>query len=408
MITGNKGEWREIYTLLKLIGDKLQTVWQFGCRSCHTGDCIGNTEQNKTNAMITGNKGEWSEIYTLLKLIGDKRVFAGDGKLNKIDNLFYPIVEILRKEQTADCRYLLQETNVVVYKNEKEFCKLKLSCFQEQATHLFLAIQKSSSAFSVPQTENFMHSIGCEKLKAASADKADIRMFIYDLRTQMKPLLGFSIKSRLGDPSTLLNASSATNIRYIISNAHLGGEDIERINSISTKSKIKDRISEIERIGGQLKYADFENAVFENNLILIDSRLPEIVAEILKMYYCEGKISMSEIVAELANRNPLDYNGQLHPFYRYKIGRFLTDVALGMVPATVWNGSYDATGGYLVVKEDGDILCYHIYDRKDFEDYLIENTKLETPSTRKHNFGVIEFAGGKHYFKLNLQIRFVH
>ena len=32
--------------------------------------------------MITGNKGEWSEVYTLLKVISDKQLFAGDSNLN--------------------------------------------------------------------------------------------------------------------------------------------------------------------------------------------------------------------------------------------------------------------------------------------------------------------------------------
>ena len=45
--------------------------------------------------MITGNKGEWSEIYTLLKLLGDKKLFSGDKDLNKIESLFYPIIKIL-------------------------------------------------------------------------------------------------------------------------------------------------------------------------------------------------------------------------------------------------------------------------------------------------------------------------
>ena len=34
------------------------------------------------------NKGEWSEIYVLFKLLGEKRVYAGDGELNKIGDLF--------------------------------------------------------------------------------------------------------------------------------------------------------------------------------------------------------------------------------------------------------------------------------------------------------------------------------
>ena len=43
---------------------------------------------------LTGNKGEWSEIYTLLKIISDKNLFAGDSELNKIESLIFPIIKI--------------------------------------------------------------------------------------------------------------------------------------------------------------------------------------------------------------------------------------------------------------------------------------------------------------------------
>ena len=84
--------------------------------------------------------------------------------------------------------------------------------------------------------------------------------------------------------------------------------------------------------------------------------------------------------------------------------------ALGMLPATPWGGKYEATGGYLVVKEDGDIVCFHIYDRNLLEDYLFYNTRFETPSSstkKQHNFGKIyKGEDGNLYFNLNLQIRF--
>ena len=49
---------------------------------------------------LSGNKGEWSEIYTLFKLLGEGILYAGDGELNKINDLFYPIVSIIRRENT--------------------------------------------------------------------------------------------------------------------------------------------------------------------------------------------------------------------------------------------------------------------------------------------------------------------
>lgn len=78
-----------------------------------------------------------------------------------------------------------------------------------------------------------------------------------------------------------------------------------------------------------------------------------------------------------------------------------------MMPSKVWTGELDATGGYLIVKEDGEILCYHIYNRNEFEDYLVINTKLETASSTRHDFGTIYSESGELFFKLNLQIRFI-
>ena len=77
------------------------------------------------------------------------------------------------------------------------------------------------------------------------------------------------------------------------------------------------------------------------------------------------------------------------------------------MPFKVWTGKYDATGGYIVVKEDGDIVSYHTYNKNKFEDYLFNNTKLETAGSSRHNFGVLYEINNELYIKLNLQIRFL-
>ena len=56
-------------------------------------------------------------------------------------------------------------------------------------------------------------------------------------------------------------------------------------------------------------------------------------------------------VESINKNNPLNYDNQFaHTFYEYKIKKILTDIALGMTPAKVWNGIYNATGGFLIVK----------------------------------------------------------
>jgi type II restriction enzyme len=230
---------------------------------------------------------------------------------------------------------------------------------------------------------------------------------IHDQRINQTAELGFSIKSQLGGQATLLNAGKTTNFIYQILDFQLTENQIKSINAIDTKSKIKDRIENIKQQGGNINYVSLEQDVFKNNLVLIDSLLPNILAEIVKTFYTSNLSSIKDLTENINKKNPLNYDNQFaHTFYEYKIKRFLTDVALGMTPSKVWNGIYDATGGYLIVKDNGDVLCYHIYNRNQFEEYLFQNTKLETASSSRHEFGKVYSENGKSYFKLNLQIRF--
>ncbi len=252
-----------------------------------------------------------------------------------------------------------------------------------------------------------MQLINCISLKASSTAKTDITITVHDQRTNQQPTLGFSIKSQLGSPSTLLNAGKTTNFIFKISNTNLTKSEIEDINSISSRSKIMDRINAVLDLNGKFDFVKTEKQVFSNNLILIDSKLPEILSQIVYEFYSSKKSSILDLVENTNSKNPLNFDiSNEHKFYEYKIKRFLTDIALGMMPSKVWTGQYDATGGYLIVKENGDVLCYHIYNRNEFENYLFNNTKLDTASSNRHGFGSIYEENGELYFKLNLQIRF--
>ena len=179
------------------------------------------------------------------------------------------------------------------------------------------------------------------------------------------------------------------------------------MNEIETKSKIKDRIEAIKKEGGKFKFITLENSIFKNNLVLIDSLLPNIVAEIIKTFFTTALSSTKDLTDSINKVNPLDYDTQFaHTFYDYKIKRFLTDVALGMTPSKNWDGSSEANGGYLIVKSNGDLVCYHIYDRDVFKKYLLNNTYFEAPSRSRHHYGIVYAVDNKLKINLNLQIRF--
>lgn len=358
--------------------------------------------------MITGNKGEWSEIYALFKLLGDKQLFLGNKDIEKLEGLVYPIIKILRSENNGDFEYSIKDEIILISGNE-QVLKIPIDEFKTKALFLLKAIKGNKErTFSVPEIEEFMQSINCISLKASSSAKTDITIVVHDQRTNQQPTLGFSIKSQLGSPSTLLNAGKTTNFIYEINYAHLTRNEIDQINSISTRSKIMDRIAQIQSKDGIFEFVKTERQIFSNNLVLIDSLLPKILSQIVFDFYSSEFSHLTDLVNLTAKKNPLEFDIENeHKFYEYKIKRFLTDVALGMMPSQVWTGKYDATGGYLIVKENGDVLCYHIYNRNEFEDYLLNNTKLDTASSSRHGFGEVYEENGRLFFKLNLQIRFL-
>ena len=48
---------------------------------------------------LSGNKGEWSEIYVFLHLLAVGRLYAADADLKKIDSVHYDILKIFRTER---------------------------------------------------------------------------------------------------------------------------------------------------------------------------------------------------------------------------------------------------------------------------------------------------------------------
>lgn len=357
--------------------------------------------------MLAGNKGEWSEIYALLKIISDKQLYRGDGNLNKLKNAVMPIIKVLREESAGTNEYSIHQNLVIVNSLGKEL-KIPISDFQLQAQNLLTIIKSSSSTFQIPDIENFISTFNCKSLKANSRVKSDIRIVLHDAATGISPELGFSIKSQLGNASTLLNAGKTTNFIYKVTGEKLPVTLIDEVNQIDSGSKIKDRLAKISSLGRKLTFVKTEKPIFSNNLTLIDSALPKIMAELVYSFYSSTNSKLTDLVADISEKNPMNFDAsELHPYYLYKVKRLLTDIALGMMPSRVWTGELEATGGYLVVKDDGEILAYHIYNRNDFEDYLLNNTKLDIASTSRHGFGVIYEKDDAQLFNLRLQVRFV-
>lgn len=360
---------------------------------------------------IKGNKGEWSEFYAFIKILTDKKIFAADENLEILQDKAFSVLKIIREEAKMGINtYDLEaKKNAVVIYDEKnkrlgvvqsEKIKKSVSKIFEKMKH------GGEAAFAISLADPIMKELFCTQIKASSGNKADLILIIHDRISSTLPELGFSIKSMLGSPSTLLNASGATNFVYRVED--LENNKTQEINSIEGHSKLRDRAKIIYGSKGKLAFDSMDNDSFRKNLCMVDTILPEILAELLKIYY-DGKAStMRELVEILSQNKELNEKYGLNKSaYEFKIKNFLVAIALGMTPNKEWDGFTKAHGGYIIVREDGELVCYHLYNRDEFQNYLYKNTKLDTPSTTRHKFGSIYKEKGVKKIKYNLQIRFI-
>lgn len=368
------------------------------------------------NGTVCYNRGEWSELYAFLRLLQQGKIYAADENTEKIKNLFLPIIKLYRKEKGNPEREYLCGSVIEVTENGKVVASIKNEELDEEATLLlndiFVGVTASggSQTFAVPDIWQFLDSIKITQVKAPSLEKADINMLIHDPNTGHDPKVGFSVKSDIGSAPTLLNPGKNTKIRYEITG--ISQQQIDAINSITKesghKNYIKDRMALLFRPGINVTYDTVLDETYKQNLIMIDSRMPEILGEFILLHYSEmnlsGACKSDDLCTRLAAKNPLGFSRP--KIYRFKFKKLITAVALGMTPGHEWDGQDQANGGYIVIKKDGEILCYFLYNRNFFEEYLMKNTQIDRPSPSRYDFGYIYTENGHHYIQFNYQVRF--
>lgn len=365
--------------------------------------------------MFKGNHGEWSEPYALLRLLADGCLFLGDMDYSQEVDNSYPISCIIKKQTGGDVRYEFQSDQIACFFNGAVTYVPK-SIFIEKADLLYTKIfakDKGKATYTVREIEPFLKKIGITKLKAKSSQKNDIHIEVFDRKSITKHELGFSIKSQLGSPSTLLNAGETTNFTFKLIGPQLSISEVENFNLFT---KYEDKFKFLKDCGVSLKFEEIGNPVFRSNLKTVDSGFDQILAEIVLSYYSkkasslagDRNSSVSYLTSCLRESNPADYDLYINPdHYDIIVKRFLVEYALGMKAGEVWKRSNEAAGGLLVVNKKGQILCYHFYFQDSFEKYLFSKTKIETPSAPRHNFGYIFMDNGDLKINLNLQIRFI-
>jgi len=359
---------------------------------------------------ITSNKGEWAEFYAFLKVLSDRQLPAADENLRTTDRVFVfqKIIRQDEKEQPIHVYDLTGAGRDIVIKDETETETIRVfdaADLREKTQRIFERIRDNEKTFDIPEAEELMNELLCTRIKASNEEKADLVAIIHDRISESSPMLGFSIKSMVGGASTLLNAGKTTNFVYEVNNFQ---GNVDEINTIETRTKIRDRITAIKERGGTFEFSHVANEQFDMNLRMIDTVLPDFLAYMVFDFFTDARRTVSELVEKLSVDETMRERYRMtRENYAYKIRNFLDAIALGMVPSKPWDGFTRAHGGYIVVKEDGEVVCYHLYNRDKFQMYLYENTRFEAPSSNRHDYGVLYEKDGRMFFNLNLQIRFL-
>jgi len=361
--------------------------------------------------MQKANKGEWSELYAFARLLKDGKIYAADEYANRVNDVYFPIIKLVRSDDGDQDIYYHPGDKICIYKNGILLGEVDTDYLDENIIILFNSIFKGGEekgAFEIPELNSFLETFMISRIKSPSDEKIDIRMQIHDIKTGFSPEVGFSVKSDVGNAPTLLNAGTNTRFRYQVFGINDG--DMNEINSIDKskeKEYMKARFRELFNRASSVKYYKMLDSTFENNLMLIDSMLPEIYGYFILYHFMtmsEKHIDCEALCTLLERENPLGYSRP--NFYTYKIKKMLCASALGMTPGKAWDGYEAATGGYIIVKRDGEVLCYHIYNRNFFESYLLKNTTIDRPSASRHDYAYVFKEGDKYFIDMNIQIRF--
>ncbi len=384
--------------------------------------------------MLKGNKGDWSELYVFAKLLSEGKLFQSDINLNRDVNNYYEVVKAYREEGKSSLEFE-RNGKILLYSVSDGTRNLigdfSIDYLKEISEKIFTGIiNGSGKCFEIPTIKDFIKNSKIQKLTAKVTSKSDIKLRIYDHRLAKEADLGFSIKSLLGEDSTLFNTGHGNNFIYGIKPNKTFS--IPKFNELTYKpegkiSKLTFRLQKlINDYSAEIKFKGIQSSQLWRNLKMVDGDLPDIIANCLLYRWIYRTPVLSELVTLLEKRDPLNfYNGEQseQKLYDYKLKKFLAECAMGMTSEKPWQGIYDATGGVIICKQDGDIVCFHIYDFNLLREYLLKNTKFEQPSTgedkdnpgtpkttkgtKKYYYGWLFEENEELLYKINLQVRFI-
>lgn len=83
--------------------------------------------------MFKGNKWEWSEVYVLLRLLADGKIYAADSELNKLVDVYFPIIRVIREETKGEVKEYNAREMISIYINGSKVKELPATEFESES-----------------------------------------------------------------------------------------------------------------------------------------------------------------------------------------------------------------------------------------------------------------------------------
>ena len=374
---------------------------------------------------LTRNRGEWSEIWAVLKVLAEGRISTlsvSNGVISKTGSSV--LVHALRTGRSGTViDYVLERdgrgnpSRLSIRKADTGEMlappvphSVVWDDFEAFDDALTCAGENAKGTFSVAGADELFEKYLFGSGKSPSTLKQDCELALIALDGRTEEMRGFSIKSYTGGSPTLFNASQGAAFRYRLAGQTAAAKrSVDSIQKKSVKSWVVARVNALHDLHAFTADVKAEHPVFAKNLSLLDTNMAGVIGHLLRIGRSSAvnSGSLKEALELLVREDPLGLGSVFaKTYYGFRVRHFLRAAALGMTPATPWDGNEDAEGGMLVVSADRELYCL-LAGKSEFERYLVETTYFDTPSTsRLPGYAEIEEdSEGVVTFKLHLQIR---
>lgn len=360
------------------------------------------------------NRGDWSEAYVFLKLLGGGRIFGATPEFERDPSNFMEVIEVLRFENNRPKDNVLKFkrsvsgslADISARSDDVEFAIItstELSNYAEKLYNAIRTVTDGRRKIEIPEIQNYLEAIKFSSPKAPAftveqseryGSKTDIVITTKDSIDHVYSTNGFSIKSHIGSPSTLLNFADGSNMVYKVEGCT--EEKMHLLNAIESQNEMIQTIKNDPTLS--LQFIDSKRltksgvdigSVFGENLAYIDTRMITVIGTAVLVLCGYTDISaessnIEDITKAVAIINPLNIRNNPQSFYEAKFKDLLFASFAGMTASTPWDGRRRITGGYIDVNRDGEMLFYRALSDDIFNSYLFKHTFMDKPQRGKN------------------------